>query len=342
MGVGGGTKKLAGFLECTKEYECVVLFGAATDTYDITGKAVARESTECVTREAVEDALSQFRGKISQMPPVFSALRVKGRRMYEYAREGGEIPEMKPRELTVENLELVEWLEPGKHEFKLPDTEAEEDEKVAARKLLHLEGEASGSLKRKRADEGSEPIAEKSSSETERVRSSPAEPRPSAQPTAESADTVTNKAADESQAASQPPSPQPPAAKLRMTVSSGFYVRSLCHDLGAAVGSLGLMASLVRTRQGNFAIGQNVLEYEDIDKGEEAWGPKVKEMLENWTQEHGAEEEHVTEDEKRKGWHRGEMESYGRRNEARWNGGERRRNSSSEVEMRRNSSSDED
>lgn len=68
-----------------------------------------------------------------------------------------------------------------------------------------------------------------------------------------------------------------------MTVSSGFYVRSLAHDLGKALGSCGLMSELVRTRQANFELGPDkVLEYEDLDAGEEVWGPKVQRFLEEW------------------------------------------------------------
>ena len=71
-----------------------------------------------------------------------------------------------------------------------------------------------------------------------------------------------------------------------MTVTSGFYVRSLCHDLGHAIGSLGIMAKLVRTRQGPFELGANVLPYEDLKEGEDVWGPKVKAMLATWEKEH--------------------------------------------------------
>jgi tRNA pseudouridine55 synthase len=74
----------------------------------------------------------------------------------------------------------------------------------------------------------------------------------------------------------------PPAIRLRMTVTSGFYVRSLCHDLGAAVGSAALMAELERTRQGEFELGKNVLEYDDLEKGEQVWAPKVEAMLDEW------------------------------------------------------------
>ena len=54
LGVGNGTKALGSFLECTKSYETVVLFGAATDSYDSEGKIVARAAYDHVTREAVE------------------------------------------------------------------------------------------------------------------------------------------------------------------------------------------------------------------------------------------------------------------------------------------------
>jgi tRNA pseudouridine55 synthase len=68
-----------------------------------------------------------------------------------------------------------------------------------------------------------------------------------------------------------------------MTVSSGFYVRSLAHDLGKALGSCGLMSSLIRTRQADFELESvKVLEYKDLEAGEDVWGPKVKRFLEEW------------------------------------------------------------
>ncbi len=74
-----------------------------------------------------------------------------------------------------------------------------------------------------------------------------------------------------------------------MTVTSGFYVRSLAHDLGAAVNSLALMSSLVRTRQGDFELGENVLEYDDLAKDEDEWAPKVGSMLAEWRESEGIE-----------------------------------------------------
>ncbi|KAJ4339167.1 pseudouridine synthase pus4, partial [Ascochyta clinopodiicola] len=80
----------------------------------------------------------------------------------------------------------------------------------------------------------------------------------------------------------------PPAARLRMTVTSGFYVRSLCHDLGVACGSLGIMSSLIRTRQGDYALGgANVLEYADLEKGPDVWEPQVERLLSSFMEREG-------------------------------------------------------
>jgi len=352
VGVGTGTKSLSIFLECKKEYECVVLFGAATDTYDTLGKVVGRKSAEGVTKEKVEQALGKFRGQIMQIPPIFSALRVKGKRMYEYAREGGDIPEMKPRPLTVEKMELVEWLEPGQHEFKIPDVEAPEEEKVAAEKLLHLDSEDSNytkthggennSLKRKREDKDKDlnphpdPLSPKKSKPSS-VGGLPEQPLETSSFVDADAEKVSTK--DIVTSSPQLLTTPPPGARIRMTVSSGFYVRSFCHDLGAAVGSLGLMAALVRTRQAQFALGENVLEYNDLEKGENEWEPKVEEMLQAWMDAHESDSETKVDEKEvesdRNRTHQGGMESYRRRSAERWKGGR------GEVERRRNSSSDE-
>jgi tRNA pseudouridine55 synthase len=304
IGVGRGTKVLSRFLECTKVYEATALFGAATDSYDRVGKVVARAPYDDITKEKVEDALGQFRGKIMQKPPIFSALRVNGKRMYEYAREGGEIPEVKERSLEVEELELVEFLEGGTHQFKIPKEQASKEEKEFADKVLHIKDLSKGtenSSKRKREEQSAEDAP------PEKIL------RPSPQP--EATETATRESEvglaagsddpimsgalqpPESPQNTPPPNKGPPAVVLKMTVSSGFYVRSLCHDLGTAVGSLGLMSSLVRSRQGEFELGKNVLEYEELSKGEEIWGPKIEAMLKEWMEKEG--EQAPSEDESR-------------------------------------------
>jgi tRNA pseudouridine55 synthase len=272
LGVGSGTKSLGSFLECTKSYEAVIIFGAATDTYDAVGKIVAKKSYDHVTKGMVKEALEKFRGKIMQRPPIFSALKVQGKPLYQYAREGKEVPiEIEERPVEVHSLEMVEWMDGGTHSYNWPDEEAPEEEKVVVDKVLHLDADVGS--KRKREYDG---VIE--------FEDLPSSKRTKSSPTPEPAKLMK---ADESVTPEGPSlwhnSPCPaPACRLRMTVTSGFYVRSLAHDLGAAVNSLSLMSSLIRTRQGDFELGKNVLEYNDLAKGEDEWAPKVGSMLAEW------------------------------------------------------------
>ncbi|KAF2258271.1 pseudouridine synthase [Lojkania enalia] len=310
VGVGKGTKCLQRFLECTKSYECVVLFGAATDSYDAVGKVVSRAPYQHVTKEIVEKALEGFKGKIMQKPSVFSALKVDGKKMYEYAREGGDIPEVQARPVEVHELELVEWLEPGAHEYTWPKEEAEGIEKVGAEKLMGVrktregveDGEEVRGVKRSReeqeemdnliTDAGSYPKKIKTADEPEMTGALPVE---DAQQTIESSEKPLEQLAEAP--ADSGSNLQPPAARLRMTVTSGFYVRSLCHDLGLAVNSLGLMSSLIRTRQGDYSLGHNVLEYSDLVKSPEEWETKVQKYLEEFMEKEGWEAEEVEDEE---------------------------------------------
>ena len=304
MGIGKGTKQLQGFLECTKSYEATILFGAATDTYDVLGKVLRRAEYKHVTKEGVEKVLARFRGNIMQRPPIYSALRMQGKRLYEYAREGKEIPrEIQERPVKVEELEIVEWLDGGTHTSSLPKEEAEVEAKELAEKVLKLDGAVSiseravgkdvNSVKRKRELNDVDDVRishKKQVQEDEEVDPqtlmSGALQSPDEKPPypAEPVDSTTVDAGshESSQQPSLPPDKGPPAVKLRMTVTSGFYVRSLSHDLGEAVGSLACMSELVRTRQGDFELGRNVMEYEELDKGEDVWGPQVEKLLKEW------------------------------------------------------------
>lgn len=455
LGVGSGTKALSTFLNCWKTYETVVVFGAATDTYDRLGKVVARDETgfqeqqeqveiedeeeeernrrrnpfEHVTREKVLDALDRFKGKFWQIPPIYSAKWMNGKRLYEYARQGLPLPEeIKGKEVEVGKMEMLEWLEPGTHGYSIPDNvvdqavddadgdgnsgnkkkKDEKDDGVAvsagteqmARSVKRARGDDDGkdggvltsdaastaksplqttlhSPKRVKLDtQVNEPVVKSHDMDvrTDTLNTEQIETLfPNTSTTATTATTTTatndediistsahkttisntnipiNAASSssssyetstipsESQSRSQQPpleqqshhnhqdpsSPSPPAVKLRMTVSSGFYVRSLCHDLGIAIGSFGFMADLVRTRQADFELGLenqgskksedtdhndgkdkdmtkdkddgkekkqkqkkgNVLEYADLQKGEEVWGPRVKDLIrDDWGQ----------------------------------------------------------
>ena len=90
-----------------KEYRALVAFGARSTTDDIDGELTPVDSPP-PGRDAVEAALDQFRGQIEQVPPDYSAVRVAGRHAYELARHGSK-PELKPRTVTINSLELTGW-----------------------------------------------------------------------------------------------------------------------------------------------------------------------------------------------------------------------------------------
>ncbi len=92
--------------EGDKEYEATVAFGAATDTEDAEGAVVARGDPSALSAGAIRVALARFIGEIAQVPPMYSAVRVGGRRLYEAAR-AGESVERAPRMVVVHGLELL-------------------------------------------------------------------------------------------------------------------------------------------------------------------------------------------------------------------------------------------
>lgn len=104
----GTATKAQDIIPChDKKYRADFRFGLATDTLDIWG-AVTEEKTAAVTREQLEQALERFRGEIQQLPPMYSAVSVDGKRLYQYAREGKEV-ERRTRRVTVYQLELLSF-----------------------------------------------------------------------------------------------------------------------------------------------------------------------------------------------------------------------------------------
>ncbi len=103
--VGRATRGVEFFEHAEKTYETVLRLGMTTDTEDITG-AVLTESAATVTEADVLAVLPQFRGEILQVPPMYSALKVDGKKLYELARAGKEV-ERKPRPITIHELALL-------------------------------------------------------------------------------------------------------------------------------------------------------------------------------------------------------------------------------------------
>lgn len=156
--VGRATRGVEFFEHAEKTYETVLRLGITTDTEDITG-TVLTEQDAFVTGSMLEDVLAQFRGEILQVPPMYSALKVNGQKLYDLARKGKEV-ERKSRPVTI-------------HELTLLGMEAD-------------------------------------------------------------------------------------GIRLRVRCSKGTYIRTLCKDIGAALGCGGCMAALRRVQAGEYTIGEAI------------------------------------------------------------------------------------
>ena len=108
----GPAVRLSEFVSASdKRYQATVRLGSATDTYDAEGKFTTSGSIEDVSEEKFEEILADFVGEIEQVPPPYSAVKVKGKKAYEMARKGEKV-ELKPRTINVYSLELLEWAPP--------------------------------------------------------------------------------------------------------------------------------------------------------------------------------------------------------------------------------------
>lgn len=157
--VGRATRAVEFASESEKEYVAGLRLGVETNTQDTTGTVLA-ERPVSVSQAELEQVLGQFRGEIRQIPPMYSAIKKEGKKLYELARQGQEV-ERQPRPITIYELELLDQLSPTDY-------------------------------------------------------------------------------------------------TLRVKCSKGTYVRTLCHDIGQALGCGGTLSSLRRTQSAGFALDQAV------------------------------------------------------------------------------------
>lgn len=134
--LGSGTKLCDMLTDRSKEYEAVLLLGVSTDTEDISGKVTDRREVSA-DEERIRNTVMSFIGEYDQIPPMYSAIKVNGKKLYELAREGREI-ERKPRRVTIESLEIIN-LELPRVKFRVGCTKG-----TYIRSLCRDIGEAAG------------------------------------------------------------------------------------------------------------------------------------------------------------------------------------------------------
>ncbi|AUB27893.1 tRNA pseudouridine(55) synthase [Cryptococcus neoformans] len=241
LGVNRGTKHLNQFLECSKEYESIGLIGATTTSMDADDPVLSTAPWEHITREDVEKVLDRFRGEIMQVPPIFSALKMDGKPLYEYARESKPLPRPIPARKCQVSIELIDFtpasVTPGDggHDYHWPEKRLTSEEKETFRKLTEIVHNAqTGPV------EAAETSGNKDQMEEEKAKV--VEPL------------VPDLDAPEYPEISPKNGLRPPTFTVRMTVSSGTYVRSIVNDIGLALGCGAHVVKLTRTRQGEFSL----------------------------------------------------------------------------------------
>lgn len=109
--LGGATRLSEYAMHTTKRYRATVRLGSTTDTYDAEGEVLTQTDASHITRTDVEQALLPFIGEIEQYPPMYSAIKQGGHKLYELAR-AGEVVERQARLVTIERLTLEAWSSP--------------------------------------------------------------------------------------------------------------------------------------------------------------------------------------------------------------------------------------
>ncbi len=105
--VGTATKACDIMPDNSKRYTADFIFGKTSDTQDVTGN-ILTESDKKINREELEAVLPEFKGKVRQLPPMYSAVQVNGKRLYDLARQGIEV-ERNPREIEIKNISILRY-----------------------------------------------------------------------------------------------------------------------------------------------------------------------------------------------------------------------------------------
>ncbi|NOR74800.1 MAG: tRNA pseudouridine(55) synthase TruB [Draconibacterium sp.] len=105
---GKSTKKIESFQIKEKEYTATFKLGATTPSFDMETKEDSNLDASHVTNELIEEVIKKFQGEIEQVPPIFSAVKVKGKRAFDYARNGEEV-KLTPRKIVISKIEVISF-----------------------------------------------------------------------------------------------------------------------------------------------------------------------------------------------------------------------------------------
>lgn len=121
LGIGKYTKLLNLLPHDDKEYVAVVKVGVKTDTYDITGNVIEEKTIEFLDEDVLKNALNHFKGTYMQEVPIYSAVKVNGKKLYQYARNGESI-NLPKKEVTIKDIELLSIVKEDTYYFTFKTT----------------------------------------------------------------------------------------------------------------------------------------------------------------------------------------------------------------------------
>ena len=240
---GKATKQIDQLQAGTKEYIATLRLGCTTPSFDAEHPVDATFPTSHITREAVMAALEKFKGSIWQVPPVYSACKVEGRRAFDYVRQGEEV-ELKAKELVIDEIELLDLHLP---EQGIISPKAED---IVSGVRNGIDIKEYGRRKQSIEDLGLVPFGK---AEKQDQKDEPAEDVMSQSEIKE--DLSTDRV---------------PYLTIRVVCSKGTYIRALARDIGQALQSGAYLIGLRRTRVGDFRVDQ-CLQVENVEK----WAQEV-------------------------------------------------------------------
>ncbi|KAF9103615.1 hypothetical protein BGX29_003133 [Mortierella sp. GBA35] len=261
VGMGTGCKKLHKMSGSSKVYIAEGRLGFSSTTLDSTGSLVDQKPTDHVTKERLLDALQAFKGEISQTPPLYSALNMDGKRLYDYAREGIPLPrEIPSRKVQIYGLDLFSYPDnitvpdPSLQSFGFQIDTVTPDSMKDTIQSTHASDDLKTTTTTTTAEDG-----ENDDEEESKFR-----PKEISDPTLTDPNHI--------------PVPSKSHGGLyfhiRVHCSSGTYIRTLIADIAAHLGTVGLMTDLLRVEQSGYRLGGEatleMTECEDLERVEEA------------------------------------------------------------------------
>ncbi len=281
VGIGKGTSKLQSYLEGDKQYTALVELGYETTTLDAEGEIIKRANWDHVSSiESIrETCIPKFTGQIQQVPPLYSAIRVDGKRLYEIARDNDanaaavdvEIP---TRDVHVYNLEVESSLNESVlqsgvvdgRKYKEAVKQMEEAAAAAAAATAALEAErtanASSPLEAETQESDDNEATSGGKGKNKKRKRDKKNKKKSEKKNLfdESTIPTIQRAPDDATATST--SFDLPLFTLNVSCGGGTYIRSLVRDIGYEMDTVATMTGLVRTKQGPFLL-KDVLKRED-------------------------------------------------------------------------------